>query len=349
MSTATATMPAAVLADVGRLAIVQRPVPVVERDSDVLLDVQACGICGTDLHILSTPPGQPATVGAVLGHEFVGIVREIGAEVTSLEVGDRVVVAPNVSCGQCVWCKRGLRNHCENWTTHGIYVDGGLAPSVVVPAANCFPIAGRLPNHIAALAEPLSTVVNGVRLANVFPGETAAVIGAGPIGLMFTALLGLAGATVLVLEPAEARASLARTMGAEVVIDPTRGDPVVGTRELTGGLGADVVVDAVGSQLPAALDLVRKAGRIVLFGMNDRARAEVAQARITRDELQLLGAFVGQDVFPAAIRLLEQGRIDLEPLVTHRIRLEELPEAVEELRAGRAVKVQVDLEGGPRA
>jgi 2-desacetyl-2-hydroxyethyl bacteriochlorophyllide A dehydrogenase len=349
MSTATATMPAAVLADVGRLAIVQRPVPVVERETDVLLDVQACGICGTDLHILSTPPGQPATVGAVLGHEFVGTVREIGAEVTSLQPGDRVVVAPNVSCGQCVWCNRGLRNHCENWTTHGIYIDGGLAPSVVVPAGNCFPIAGYLPNHVAALAEPLSTVVNGVRLANVFPGETAAVIGAGPIGLMFTALLKLAGATVVVLEPAEARASLARTMGADIVIDPTGEDPVPLTREATGGLGADVVVDAVGSQLSAAVDLVRKGGRIVLFGMNDQARAEVAQVRITRDELQLLGAFVGQDVFPAAIRLLEQGRIDLEPLVTHRIRLEELPEAVEELRAGRAVKVQVDLEGGTGA
>jgi threonine dehydrogenase-like Zn-dependent dehydrogenase len=342
-------MPAAVLADIGTLAIVHRPVPVVERGIDVLIDVQACGICGTDLHILSTPPGQPATVGAVLGHEFVGIVNGIGAEVTSLQPGDRVVVAPNVSCGQCVWCKRGLRNHCENWTTHGIYIDGGLAPSVVVPAGNCFPIAGYLPNHIAALAEPLSTVVNGVRLADVFPGETAAVIGAGPIGLMFTALLKLAGVTVVVLEPTESRASLARTMGADIAIDPASEDPVARTREATGGLGADIVVDAVGSQLPTALDLVRKGGRIVLFGMNDQARAEVAQVRITRDELQLLGAFVGQDVFPAAIRLLEQGRIDLEPMVTHRIRLEELPRAVEELRTGRAVKVEVDLEGEMRA
>jgi threonine dehydrogenase-like Zn-dependent dehydrogenase len=346
MSTATATMPAAVLADVGRLAIIERPVPMLERATDVLLDVQACGICGTDLHILSTPPGQPATVGAVLGHEFVGVVREIGTEVTGVQSGDRVAVAPNVSCGQCVWCKRGLRNHCENWTTHGIYVDGGLAPNVVVPAANCFPIASHLPSHVAALAEPLSTVVNGVRLAEVFPGETAAVIGGGPIGLMFTALLKLAGATVVVVEPAESRAHLARTLGADIVVDPTAEDPSEPTRELTGGLGADVVIDAVGSQLPAALDLVRKAGRIVLFGLNEQARAEIAQARITRDELRICGAFVGQDVFPAAIRLLEQGRIDFAPLVTHRISLEKLPKAVEELRAGRAVKVQVEFARG---
>jgi threonine dehydrogenase-like Zn-dependent dehydrogenase len=341
MSAATATMPAAVLEDVGKLAIVERAAPFLERPADILLDVQACGICGTDLHILSTPPGQPATVGAILGHEFVGIVREVGRDVTTLRAGDRVAVAPNVSCGQCVWCKRGLRNHCENWTTHGIYVDGGLAPSVVVPAGNCFPIAAGLPNHLAALAEPLSTVVNGVRLAEVFPGETAAVIGAGPVGLMFTALLGLGGASVIVLEPAERRAALAAEMGANHVIDPTGEDPAAVTRELTGGLGADVVVDAVGSQLAIALDLVRKAGRIVLFGMDDRARTELAQVRITRDELRVIGSFVGQDVFPDAIRLLEQGRLDLEPLVTHRISLAELPGAVEELRAGRAVKVEV--------
>jgi threonine dehydrogenase-like Zn-dependent dehydrogenase len=339
-------MPAAVLAEVGKLALVERPVPTIGRPTDVLLDVQACGICGTDLHILSVPPGIQATVGVVLGHEFVGVVREIGSEVTSLLPGQRVVVATNVSCGQCVWCRRGLRNHCENWTTHGIFVDGGLAPHVVVPAGNCFPIAEHVPNHIAALAEPLSTVVNGARLADVFPGETAVVIGAGPIGLMFTALLKLAGATIITIEPGEQRRELAVTMGADRAVDASREDPVTITREWTEGLGADVVVDAVGSQLVAALDLVRKAGRIVLFGMNEQARGDIAQVQITRDELHLIGGFVGQDilVFPPAIRLLEQGRLDLEPLVTHRIRLAQLPEAVEELRTGRAAKVEVEFE-----
>jgi threonine dehydrogenase-like Zn-dependent dehydrogenase len=103
-----------------------------------------------------------------------------------------------------------------------------------------------------------------------------------------------------------------------------------------------VVVDAVGSQLPAALDLVAPGGRILLFGVDTGARAEIAQERITRGELTVLGSFVGQDVFPDAIRLLEQGQVDLEPLVSHRIALEELPDAVEELRAGRAVKVEVE-------
>lgn len=343
MSGAAATMPAAVLADVGTLAVVERPVPALRGPTDVLLDVESCGICGTDLQILSRPPGHPATVGVVLGHEFVGVVREVGPALESLRPGDRVVVAPNVSCGECAWCRRGLRNHCERFTSHGVFVDGGLAPQVVVAAASCFPVAPHVPSHIAALAEPLSTVVNGVRLADPFPGETAAVIGAGPVGLMFVALLKLAGATVIAVEPAARRAELAVTLGADRVVDPRAEDPAGVVRKASEGLGADVAVDAVGTQLPAALELVRKAGRIVLFGMKEQARAEIAQVRITRDELRIYGAFVGQHVFPDAIRLLEQGRIDFEPLVTHRVELNELPAAVEELRAGRAVKVEVEF------
>ena len=316
-------MPAAVLADVGRLEIVERPVPALTGVEDVLLDVAACGICGTDLQILGG--GHPATVGVVLGHEFTGTVAEVAEGVGSLEPGERVVVAPNVSCGQCEWCRRGLRNQCERFTTHGVFVDGGLAPHVRVPASACHPISPALPPHVAALVEPLSTVVHGVRQARPFPGETALVIGAGPIGLMFVALLRLAGLRVGVLERSEARAELAGELGAEDL----------------DGAAADIVVDAVGSQLGTALDRAAKGGRLLLFGVNAQARTELAQERITRDELTILGSFVGQDVFPDAIRLLEGGRLDLEPLVTHRIGLDELPAAVEELRAGRAVKVEV--------
>jgi 2-desacetyl-2-hydroxyethyl bacteriochlorophyllide A dehydrogenase len=323
---------AAVLADVGTLAIEERGEPSV-ADDEVLLDVEACGVCGTDLHILSTPPSHPANVGVVLGHEFVGRVRERGAAVESVAVGDRVAVAPNLWCGECAWCRRGLRNQCERGTTYGIFVDGGLAPLVAVKARVCFPISSDLPAHVAALAEPLSTVVHGARQAQAFPGERAVVIGGGPIGAMFCALLTLAGASVTVVEPVRERAELAGALGAVDVVSP---DDV-------GGLEAEIVVDAVGSQLAAALEVVARGGRVLLFGMNEHARAEVAQSRITRDELHVVGSYVGQDVLPDAIRLLEQGRIDFARLVTHRIAVDELPAAIDELRAGRALKVEVEL------
>jgi threonine dehydrogenase-like Zn-dependent dehydrogenase len=325
-------MPAAVFAGRGRLEIRERPVPQVERPTDVVLDVEACGICGSDLQILGDPPRHPATTGVVLGHEFVGVVADAGPDVVSLRPGDRVVVAPNISCGTCGPCRRGRRNHCERFTTLGVFADGGLAPKVRVPEGQCHPITRDLPAHVAALAEPLSTVVHGARQAAAFPGESAVVIGAGPIGLMFVALLAAAGAIVVVVEPSSERAALAARLGASRVVAP-------GERL---DARADVVVDAVGSQLPAALDLVAGGGRILLFGVNTEARAEMAQERITRGELTLIGSFVGQDVFPDAIRLLEQRKPNLEPLVTHRIGLEELPAAVDELRAGRAVKVEVE-------
>ena len=323
------TMQAAIFAELGHLAIDERPLPRVELPTDVVLDVEACGICGTDLQILADPPGHPATVGVVLGHEFVGVVAEAGPE-AGLRVGQRVVVEPNVSCGVCGPCRRGDRNQCERYTTLGVFVDGGLAPKVRVPASQCHPISAALPAEIAALAEPLSTVVHGVRQAAVFPGETTVVLGAGPIGLMFVSLLELAGANVFAVEPTRERGLLAQRLGAQI-LQP--GEPLDG--------GADVVVDAVGSQLGAALELVRTGGRVLLFGVNERSQTDVQQVQITRRELTIVGSFVGQDVFPDAIRLLEQGRLDLSPLVTHRIGLDELPAAVEELRAGRAVKVEV--------
>jgi threonine dehydrogenase-like Zn-dependent dehydrogenase len=327
----------------GRLELVERPIPRIGRDGDVLLKVEACGICGSDLKILSVPPGHPATPGTILGHEFVGVVEDTGPDAPSLRHGDRVVVAPNISCGQCAWCRRGARVHCERLTTHGIYLDGGLAPYVVVPATACHRIAPEVPRHIAALAEPLSTVVHGARRASVFIGDTAVVIGGGPIGLMFTALLCHSGARVLVVEPAAKRRALATELGASLALPPDSGAVRAAVDDASGGLGADVVVDAVGSQLPTALSIARKRGRVVLFGVNTAATAEITQFAITGNEIDVLGAMVGQDVFPAAVRLIESGVLNLEPLVTHRIKLAELPQAVEDLRDGRAVKVTVEF------
>jgi threonine dehydrogenase-like Zn-dependent dehydrogenase len=200
-----------------------------------------------------------------------------------------------------------------------------------------------VPSHIAALAEPLSTVVNGVRLAQPFPGQSAVVIGAGPAGLMYTALLRFAGVTVTVLEPSRERASLATEMGAAYTIDPTQQDPARTVHDLTDGLGADVVIDAVGSQLPVAMQVVRKAGRIVLFGLGP-TKSDFAQENVTRNELTLVGAFIGQMVFPDAIRLLEQHAEDFAPLVTHRVGIEELPAVMEEMRAGRTGKVEIEFD-----
>jgi threonine dehydrogenase-like Zn-dependent dehydrogenase len=339
--TSTATMPAAVFAGDGLLEITERPHPELQRPDEVVLAVETCGICGTDLKILERPQAHPATRGVILGHEIVGTVVQSGPE-AQLEPGERVVVAPNIGCGLCVYCRRGLPNQCPQMTTIGIYIDGGLAGRVRVPASACHRISSHVPSEVAVLAEPLSTVLNGVKLANAFPGETAVVFGAGPAGLMFTAMFAAAGARVVTVEPAEARARLARRLGATETLDPQAGDVVDHVLEITEGIGADLVVDAVGSQFATALRSVRAAGRVILFGMNTTARSEVAQERITRRELSVFGAFIGgPDLVPLAVGVLERGVVDLSPMVTHRVDIAGLPAALDEFRAGAAVKVEV--------
>ena len=335
------TMPAAVFAGEGRLDITERPRPELLRADDVVLAVETCGICGTDLKILERPQAHPATPGVILGHEILGVVVEAGPE-AGLEAGDRVVVAPNIGCGVCAYCRRGLPNQCPKMTTIGIYEDGGLAGRVRVPASVCHRISSHVPAEVAVLAEPLSTVANGVRLANAFPGETAVVLGAGPAGLMFTALFAAAGARVITVEPAVARAQLASALGAEETLDPTEADVAREVLDMTDGIGADIAVDAVGSQLPTVLSVVRPAGRVVLFGMNTTARSEIAQERITRRELSIFGSFIGgPDLMPMAVRVLERGMIDFSPMVTHRVEIDGLPTALDEFRRGGAVKVEV--------
>lgn len=339
-------MKAGVFLGDGVVSIEERPEPALVRPDDVLIDVEACGICGTDLHILDVPPGHPAAPGVVLGHEFVGIVREIGPESVGVEVGDRVAVVTDLSCGRCAWCRRGLFNHCENFRSLGVFEDGGLAPLAVAPAAACHPISANLPREIAALTEPIACVVNAVQRARLVPGESVALFGGGPIGLIFTGLFRAAGAgRIAVVEPVPTRREIASALGADLCIDPGATDPTDAIRAFTAAEGTDVVVDAVGSQLAAALGSVRRAGRVLLFGMNERATASIRQYDITRNEVTILGTFVGTHMFPKAIRILEGGLVDWRPMVTHLLPLDDLPRAVDLLRAGEAVKVVIDLIG----
>jgi threonine dehydrogenase-like Zn-dependent dehydrogenase len=229
-------------------------------------------------------------------------------------------------------------------TTIGIYEDGGLAGLVRVPSSVCHRISPAVPAQVAVLAEPLSTVANGVKLANAFPGETAVVLGAGPAGLMFTALFAAAGVHVITVEPAAARAQLASKLGARETLDPRKVDVVAEVLDLTGGIGADIAVDAVGSQLATVLRVARPAGRVVLFGMNTTARSEVAQERITRRELSIFGSFIGgRELMPMAVSVLERGVVDLAPMVAPPVDIEGLPAALDEFRGGGVVKVEVSF------
>jgi 2-desacetyl-2-hydroxyethyl bacteriochlorophyllide A dehydrogenase len=332
-------MRAAVFAGNGELRLEDRPEPVVERDDDVLIAVEACGICGSDLQILNVPPGHPATPGTILGHEFVGRVSAVGPSVADVRVGDRVVVDPDPKCGSCTSCRAGRPANCENIQALGVYRDGALAPLVVAPASAVYAISADVPDTIAALVEPLACVINGTNRAAARPGESVVVMGAGTIGCLFAAVLKAAGAApVVVIEPNPTRAAVARAVGADHALSP---DEFAARRSELLPQGADIVVDAVGSVFPAAIEAAAMGGRVVLFGMNGSARPPVHQVEITEKGLTVLGSYISNFTFPTAIRLVESGELTLEPIVSAVRPLDDTLEAVALLRSGEATKVVI--------
>jgi threonine dehydrogenase-like Zn-dependent dehydrogenase len=337
-------MKCAVFHGPGDLRVERRPEPEIRCDDDVLLRVEAAGICGTDLHILADPPGHPATPGAILGHEYIGEVLTAGDRVQGLRAGDRVVVDPNITCGRCAYCRRGASNLCLNMTTLGIFRDGGFAEFNVAPAGALYAISRQAPLDHALFAEPLSCVLNGYGQAGLKLGDMVLILGAGPIGLLFLLLFRAGGAgRVGVAEISERRRRLAVQAGADAVFNPREGRFEDQAREWS-GLGADIVVDTVGSLFADCLRLVRRGGRVVLFGMNQQAAPAVSQYEITRHEISIVGTFIARDTFPQTVRTIESGRLPLDPLITHRIGLDGITSVLAALKSGDAVEVVIRPE-----
>lgn len=330
-------MRAAVFAGEGLLTMEDRPMPAPRLPDDVLIAVEACGICGSDVQVLNVPPGHPATPGTILGHEFVGRVVAVGPAADPALVGTRVVVDPDPKCGACASCRAGRPATCTGIVAIGVYRDGALASHVIAPAGACHPIAESIPAEIAALVEPLACVMNGTKRAAVGPGESVVIFGAGAIGCLFAAVLAASGARpVIVVEPRPERGAAALAVGATAVVTPQ--ELTARRDELLPG-GADVVIDAVGSVLPDAIAIAGQSARVVVFGMNGTARPPIHQVEITEKGLTVIGSYITDFTFPPAIRFIEAGLVDLSPIVSAVLPLERTGEGIAMLRAGSATKV----------
>ena len=331
-------MRAAVYEGEGRLVVRDVPDPTPGPD-EVLVEVEACGVCGSDVQIVNVPPGHPSTPPVIIGHEFVGWIRAAGSAVRDAAIGSRVVVDPDPKCGSCDSCKAGRPANCVNIVALGVYRDGALAKYVTAPANSVYPISENVPAELAALVEPLACVMNGTNRAAIRPGESAVVFGAGAIGCLFIAVLRASGAArIVAIEPSVHRAPVARAVGADVVVTPE--EWAARRTELMPG-GADVVVDAIGSVLPQSIEAAAMGARVVIFGMNGNARPEVHQVEIVEKGLAILGSYISNFTFPAAIRLVESGQLNLAPMITATIPLEDTVAGIARIRSGEAVKIVI--------
>jgi len=303
---------------------------------DVVIRVAYCGVCGTDLEEYREGPiwiptvepnpltGRRAPI--VMGHEFAGHVVAVGREVSRFRLGDAVAPDVVISCGRCYWCVRHQVHLCEHMAALGLHGDGGLAEFCAVPESMCEPVPDRVTMAAAALAEPLAVAVRAVRRSRLTVGDNVAIVGVGAVGLLALQAVRAAGAGfVAVVERSPARKAIAADLGADAVLDPGTGDCALHLRDLTGGVGPDVVLECAGGPgtWVYAASLVRRGGRVVVIGLNSSPAPVNVTATIVAPEIEVIGslAHVYDEDYRGAMRLLGAGRVDAERIVSHRVPL----------------------------
>ncbi|WP_322750950.1 MULTISPECIES: 2,3-butanediol dehydrogenase [unclassified Frankia] len=302
---------------------------------EAAIAVAYCGICGSDLHeyaagpfaipVTEPHPESGTTAPLVLGHEFCGTVVEVGPGSSSLVPGDRVAVEPHYRCGACPRCENGEYNLCRHFGFAGLMGDGGMADRAVVPTYMLHRLPDAVPLEQAAVFEPAAVALHALRRASLQPGETVAVVGLGPIGLLVVMFAVRHGAgRVIATDLSPARLALARELGATDLVPGTPPDAVPRRiRQASGGEGPDLAFKVVGSDgtLRACLEATRKGGRVVLVGL--AGTVAIDAFALVNKEQSIIASVGYRDVYPELIRCVEEG-MDLTTIVTSTVALEDV-------------------------
>jgi L-gulonate 5-dehydrogenase len=315
------------------------------KAEEVVVKVRRAGICGSDVHILhgSNPF---AVYPRVIGHEFAGEVFSLGAGVTGIRVGDRVVVDPVLSCGVCYPCRIGRSNICANLQVMGVHRDGGFRDYVAVPASAIISVPVDMPFSLAALAEPFSIAANVLSRTGCGPDDTVLIYGAGTVGVTVLQVAKLHGARCIVADIDETRLAGAKTFGADAVIDSRRQSVFDRVKGEMDGLGPTLVIDGAG--IPALLDeacrVASPAGRIGLLGFSP-APSTFRQQDVVSKELTIVGSRLSRRLIPQAVAWLAEGRLKPESMITQVFAAAAAREAFDliENQPQRTLKVQLDF------
>jgi len=318
--------------------VVDVPEPPAPGPGQVKVEVEWCGICGSDLHEyvagpIFIPVDQPhpltgGTAPVILGHEFSGTILEVGEGVKNVKVGDRVAPDACQVCWECYWCKRMDYPCCEKLAFTGLHTDGAFAPYVNVPAYTIYKIPDTMTFEQAAIVEPLSVGMHAVRRAPVVAGNNVVVIGAGTIGLSALQCAKAAGAAqVIVLEMAKARKEYAEKLGATAVIDPSQCDAVAEVFKLTDGIGADVTIECVGHEStgPLAVACTRKRGIAVPVGVFERP-SSLNFNELVFPEKEIKGSLGYNGEFAPVIKMISDGRLNADVMITGKIKVDDIIE-----------------------
>ena len=326
--------------DVASIVEIPKPSP---GPGELLIEVAAAGVCGTDLHIYHGE--YEATYPIVPGHEFSGTVAAVGDGVARFRPGDRVTADPNVPCNRCPSCQRGEPNQCDDLAAIGVTRNGAFAHYVLAPESVVFPI-GLLSFAAAAMVEPLACVVWGLKRVQPQPGDSALIFGAGPMGcLVLQGLRNTGVAKAVITDVAPRRLEIAAGLGAAetVLADGKQAQRL----KILAPRGYEIVVDATGRPevLEQAFEYVRPRGKAWVFGVcPPESRATFSPYQVFRKDLSIIGSFAVNRTFPESLALIQSGAVRVEPLISHRLPLDRFAEAMELAeRAPDRMKVQIDV------
>uniref|UniRef100_UPI00403F9B34 zinc-dependent alcohol dehydrogenase family protein n=1 Tax=Candidatus Enterococcus willemsii TaxID=1857215 RepID=UPI00403F9B34 len=331
-------MKALVLTEKQTMTIQDLAIPEITAD-EVLVKVKYCGICGTDVHIFNGEPGSAeVTPPVVLGHEFAGEIVKIGENVTQLAVGDHIAVDPNMYCGHCQYCRQGRVQLCENLSALGVTRNGGMAEYCAAPANACLKLDVDLPFEYGAMVEPLSCVLHGFdQIDPITPETTVLIIGGGFIGSLFLQTAQLySPAKVNVCELNKEKHAQLLALGADKVYSSTD--------ELTESF--DLIIECVGKKetSEAAIAAASKGANILLFGVpSPNTELTIPAFDIFNKELKITSSFINPFTLSKAVHLLNQGNIQLAPLLSHTIQLESVPEILANYPAFGITKAIIEL------
>lgn len=321
-------------------------------DNDMLLQMKKAAICGTDMRILTGAKTKGVRYPSVIGHEMCGVIAEVGKNITGFEVGDKVSIANVIPCGSCPACLEGRENACMNRKAIGYEFNGGfeeyiLIPEIAIKSGNVMKLPKQVSFTAGALIEPLSCCIRGLKNAGTGFNDSVLIVGAGPIGLMHMQLSKIAGAKqVIVSEPNEMRRQIALELGADRVVDPTEEDLEKIVKEATQGMGADVIIMAIGvpSLVNSTLKLCRKGGTVNLFaGFAGTGECSIEVNTIHYNEINVNGstAYKREDYLEAA-DMVVSGKINLDKIATHTYKLDEFQEAYEMCKSGKGLKILIE-------
>ena len=329
------------LGSVKEAAVVDMDEPVAGH-REVLVRVSCCGICGTDFHIYN---GEfPVKFPLVPGHEFSGVVKRVGKAVKGLKVGDHVAVDPNICCGTCYYCRKGMTNFCERWEAVGVTRQGAFAELVAVPFTNAYRVPKKAPLERFAFVEPLSCILHGMDRVKAKRGESALVTGLGAIGLIFGQLLKRNGVRVMGTDMILDRLKMAKKMGFDRAVNPSRESVDDAVKSWTGDRGVDLVVEASGNTkaMTDAVRLLDRGGRILIFGVApEGATLEIRPFDIYRNELSIIGSFTNPLMFKRAVDILSLNKISVDDLVSEVVSLDGVVSAFEDVAQRKGIKYLV--------